>query len=161
MIEYRNILIPYDFSEHSEEALRIACDFGTRLGSALHVVHVVQHPVHVAITPGAGIGVQAPVAPDWEGVRAGAAEALQSAIRPSATRFEGEVHLHTVTGSTVVDALVQKADEIGADLIVMGTHGRTGFAHVFLGSVAERTLRRASCPVVTVRGPEDGGAVNE
>ena len=63
----------------------------------------------------------------------------------------GEIHCHVVEGTGIADAIRESAEKLGADLIVMGTHGRTGLAHVFLGSVAERTLRNAHCPVLVVQ----------
>jgi universal stress protein A len=63
-----------------------------------------------------------------------------------------------VVSGAPATAICETAEKIGADLIVMGTHGRTGIAHVFLGSVAERTIRHAPCPVLTVRGSEHGAA---
>ena len=67
----------------------------------------------------------------------------------------GKVEAHVLEGSGIADMIIGAAEEHDADLIVMGTHGRTGLAHVFLGSVAERTLRRAPCPVLTVQAPDE------
>lgn len=71
--------------------------------------------------------------------------------------LRGSVELHVVEGAGVAEMIGEVAESLGADLIVMGTHGRTGLAHVFLGSVAERTLSRAPCPVLTVQVPGDEG----
>jgi nucleotide-binding universal stress UspA family protein len=62
------------------------------------------------------------------------------------------VHAH-ITADAASSAIVESADQLGADLIVMGTRGLTGMKHILLGSVAERTVRLAHCPVMTVKGP--------
>ncbi len=67
----------------------------------------------------------------------------------------GKVEGHVVDDTAISSAICDAAEKLEADLIVMGTHGRTGLAHVFLGSVAERTLRNACCPVLAVRAPEE------
>ena len=67
----------------------------------------------------------------------------------------GKVEAHVVEAAGIAEAICDAAETFGADLIVMGTHGRTGLAHVFLGSAAERTLRQAPCPVLTVRAPAE------
>jgi nucleotide-binding universal stress UspA family protein len=84
----------------------------------------------------------------------GALKSLRSIADSIEAVVPGRIEPHVVEGIGVADSLRESADELGADLIVMGTHGRTGLAHVFLGSVAERTLRRARCPVLTVQAAE-------
>jgi nucleotide-binding universal stress UspA family protein len=66
----------------------------------------------------------------------------------------GKVEAHVVEGASIVEMIRQYAEEVGADLIIMGTHGRTGLAHVFLGSVTERTLRSSPCPVLAVQATD-------
>jgi nucleotide-binding universal stress UspA family protein len=80
-------------------------------------------------------------------------------LRELITKIEDlpvKVEPHVVEGTAISDAICDVAEKLDADLIVMGTHGRTGLAHVFLGSVAERTLRNACCPVLTLRAPDEG-----
>jgi nucleotide-binding universal stress UspA family protein len=80
-------------------------------------------------------------------------EAMQS-LREIVAAIEqapGKVEAHVVEGAAIVEMIRQYAEEVGADFIVMGTHGRTGLAHVFLGSVTERTLRGSPCPVLAVQ----------
>jgi nucleotide-binding universal stress UspA family protein len=85
----------------------------------------------------------------WTRVREAAARKLEGILQRLET--EGvDAQLHLCPGYAAL-AINETAEEVGADLIVMGTRGRSGLAHVLLGSVAERTLRRAPCPVVTVR----------
>lgn len=147
MSEYRTLLVAYDFSAHAEAALYVASDLARRLGAKLHLVHVVHTPSY-AYASGTYAGADLP--PPMELLKA--REAAGEALRELAAGIEGieEVSAHVVEGARIADAICDTAVQVGADLIVMGTHGRTGLAHVFLGSVAERTLRGARCPVLTV-----------
>jgi nucleotide-binding universal stress UspA family protein len=147
MAGYRIILVPHDFSGHSAAALDTARDLAKRLGSELHVMHVILPPMVAYIPP------VVPAAGLPEELRAAAerslAEVVESLDFPAA-----RVEIHVATHSGIAGAIVEAAKKVGADLIVMGTHGRSGLAHAFLGSVTERTLRRAPCPVLTVRAEE-------
>lgn len=150
MSNYQTIVVPYDFSEHAYAALTAALDLARRLKSDIYLLHVVQLP---AYTYPAFQGVAASPQTDMVQVRDGAMQSLQEiveAIEDAPGKVEGQV----VEGATVVEMIRQFAEEVGADLIVMGTHGRTGIAHVFLGSVAERMLRTAPCPVLTVQAED-------
>jgi len=139
--EYRTLLVPYDFSPHAEAALATGLDLAKRLGAELHLLHVIQSPVYAT----AG----------YDGVPLEVPQEIQRGVRESLARLataSGEsVRAHVVDGMSVAGRIADCAAQLGADLIVMGTHGRTGLAHAFLGSVAERTLRIAPCPVLTVR----------
>jgi len=150
MPDYRTLLVPHDFSIHAEAALDVAVDLARRLHSDLHLVHVLQRSSYVYAYPSlAGGPIQPPI--DMLALRDG----ITNALLGVAARVESlQPKVQVVEGERVDDALVELAAKLGVDLIVMGTHGRTGLAHVFVGSVAERTLRRAPCPVLTVRAPE-------
>lgn len=148
MSDYRTILVPYDFSAHSRVALAEASELATRLDAELHLVHVIQPPT---FTYGHGIyGAAAPPV-NMPELR----EAALRALREVAQGLPGKAKTHVVEGSGIADMIHEAAKQVSADLIVMGTHGRTGLAHAFLGSVTERTLRRAPCPVLTVQAPEE------
>jgi nucleotide-binding universal stress UspA family protein len=149
MSDYRTFLVPYDFSEHAEAALATALDLAGRLDAAVHLLHVIEPPVFTYPAFEA-----APIAPpSMLDVRAAAQKSLEDVA--SARGQRARLETHVVEGASIAEMIGESADELGADLIVMGTHGRTGLAHVFLGSVAERTLRRAPCPVLTVRASEE------
>ena len=150
MSNYDTIIVPYDFSEHAKAALTTAEDLARRLESNLHLVHVVQLP---DFAYGAGPGMAIPPHMDLEVLEKRAMESLSEVV--AKVDIPGKVEPHVSQGSDVSERLKETATELGADLIVMGTHGRTGLAHVFLGSIAERTLRGAPCPVLTVRGDEE------
>lgn len=157
MGNYQTFVVPYDFSSHAQAALDVAVDLARRLGADLHLVHVVHLP---AFAYGyGGVAAAAPVRPamDLGEVRDESEKALRR-LADGLEQVPGGLEVHVVEGAGVADAIREIAKELEADLIVMGTHGRTGLAHVFLGSVAERTLRGAPCPVLTVqaREGEDG-----
>ena len=152
MSEYRKFLVPYDFSSHARVALKTALDLARRLGADLHLVHVIHIPPYVYH---GGVYGEAPPPIDTSSMRDAAARSLAE-IANEVSSGPCKVELHVVEGAGVAEALQRAAEDLGADLIVMGTHGRTGLAHVFLGSVAERTLRRAPCPVLTVRATDEG-----
>jgi nucleotide-binding universal stress UspA family protein len=153
MTEYRTLLVPYDFSPHARAALSTAIDLGQRLGADLHLLHVVQSPSH-AYGYGAYGASAVPPPVDMVAVREGAMQSLQ-AVADGIEALPKKPEPHVVEGTGTADMIREAAAELSADLIVMGTHGRTGLAHVFLGSVAERTLRCAPCPVLTVQAPDE------
>jgi nucleotide-binding universal stress UspA family protein len=141
------ILVPTDFSDTSDAALAYAKTMAARLGASLHLIHVFQDPYTLgAYAP----EVYAPMPPE---VRDGALRAAEQRLfeRLDATekrRFRGTTEV--VTGLTAKQ-IVKYATDRGMDLIVMGTHGRSGMAHLLLGSVAEHVVRTSQCPVLTVR----------
>jgi nucleotide-binding universal stress UspA family protein len=151
MSEFRKLVVPYDFSKHAETALATAVDFANRVSADLLLLHVVQAP-DLAF-PAVEFGGSPPPLPSLD-VQNGALEALEK-VASGVKLTKGSVTPHVVEGLAADREITDFAERMHADLIVMGTHGRTGVAHVFLGSVAERTLRRASCPVLTVPPPAE------
>ncbi len=152
MADYRVVVVPYDFSEHARAALAEAEDLARRLGSDLHLVHIMQSPIYLYNFAYAGEAAAVTPPIDMTEIREDALKSLKEVIAEIDIR--GEVEPHVYEGANVAETLREVAVNLGADLIVMGTHGRTGLAHVFLGSVAERTLRTAPCPVLTVPARE-------
>jgi universal stress protein A len=150
---FQTFVVPYDFSEHSRAALQMAIDLAQRFESDLHLVHVIQPPTLAYAAYGVpGATAPTPLPVGMLELR----EIAESALSEVATSIEGEcprVKTHVVESASIPDAICDVAKKVSADLIVMGTHGRTGLAHAFLGSVAERTLRRAPCAVLTVQAP--------
>ena len=138
------VLLPVDFSASSLRACEVAVFFARQFDAEIDLVHVVESPL-LEITP------YHFAVPDsvWDDLRERAREQLEAQRQKIAAEgVRVEAHLrHGVPDQAICDV----AEQSSADLIVMGTHGRTGLAHVLLGSVAERTLRRASCPVLTVK----------
>jgi nucleotide-binding universal stress UspA family protein len=142
---FARILVPTDFSQPSDAALDYARERAAKFGASLHFLHVIDMPAAV-MSPEVGI-VDSPE------LRArlfeDASDRLQLRITPNdRTRHAATTE---IIWGTSAQGIVNYATDRGMDLIVMGTHGRGGVAHLLLGSVAERVVRHAPCPVMTVR----------
>ena len=148
MIAIKKILCPTDFSESAEHALDYAVTLARTLGAELVLLNVLQ-----PITFGVGVeGIEIEESDRMlRQMEARNSEKLHSLA--DKVRLENvTVAEHVATGAPFVEIL-SKAKQIEADLIVMGTHGRTGLSHILIGSVAERVVRKAPCPVLTVKRP--------
>lgn len=144
--ELRTILVPTDFSQHAEGALDFALDLARRFGAELQLLHVYDYPTY--LLPEGGLMPGADLLGDIQGE-------TERRFKQLEIRLAGSlVPMRTVSrqGVPLVEIL-RYAREIQADLIVMGTHGRTGIKHFLIGSVAEKVVRKAPCPVLTVRPP--------
>ncbi len=145
-LEVRRILVPVDFSDASRSVLDYAVDIARDRGAEIVLLHVVGLPV-APFDPAYGVAADPRVTLD---LRAGAEKALAD-LAAKAGAGSG-----LALGTRVLDGapsreIVREAREGAYDLVVIGTHGRTGFRHVFLGSVAENVVRMSPCPVVVVR----------
>jgi nucleotide-binding universal stress UspA family protein len=138
------ILAAVDFSEHVEAVLHAAVDFAMKFGAELHLVHACDVRIPMLAPYGASIPPAL-----IEEARDVAASKLDALTRRAAAR--GVAVSSHVTGAPAASAIVELAEELGVDLIVIGTRGHTGLKHVLLGSVAERTLRHAPCWVLAVK----------
>jgi nucleotide-binding universal stress UspA family protein len=146
VIEIRTILAPTDFSPHAEQAVRYACRLAERLGATLHLLHVLSDVVPAGPDP-----MLAPVLPP-EFYQESEAQSLASLGRALDPSWGCPTTVETaVRWGDAVDEIVAYAAENAVELIVIATHGRTGLSHVLLGSVAERIVREAPCPVLTIR----------
>ena len=151
MTRITRLLVPTDFSQTSEIALQYALDIAPP-GAAIHVLHVIDDSSLTAAYPD-GFYVELPGQREQliEEASRRLKDIVRTAARPNLTT---EVLVGWPVGAIVQDATLRDAD-----LIVMGTHGRSGLAHALLGSVAERVLRTAPCPVLTVRDTSRVGDV--
>lgn len=146
MINLKRILVPTDFSEHAQNALRYGCEFAARFDSELHLVHVVEViPVmyHEGIV----------FSPESEAQMNEQAAATLEKVPADDWRDRLNIVRSTVQGHPLVE-IIRYAREADIDLMIIGTHGRTGLAHMLLGSNAEKIVRKAPCPVMTVHCPE-------
>jgi nucleotide-binding universal stress UspA family protein len=141
MLPIRTILHPTDFSDRSAYAFRLACALARDTGARLLVLHVALPPL---VVYGEGY---VPVEP--ESVRRELEELLH-AVRPRSPAVHVE---HWLRDGDPAAEILHAADESKCDVIVLGTHGRTGLARLLMGSVAEQVVRQARCPVLTVRLP--------
>jgi len=149
-MKIQTILVPTDFSPDGRAALVKAKEFARAFGSRIVILHAYRVDLPMS-TPELGGGF---LLPDqfYEDLRASATrqvEALAAATVKDGIKAEG-LAVEDRPATAIVDA----AKRLPADLIVMGTRGLTGLAHVVLGSVADRVLREASCPVLTVKATE-------
>ena len=154
MIDVKQILFPTDFSEcatHSKQTAQELCD---RFGADLHVLHVI-HDIALEV-PEFGMGLSFPGFVENIGARRSqmkndALKSLDTEISQP-WREKHAVTMSTRFGKPFLE-IVRYARENHIDLIVIGSHGRTGLSHMLLGSVAEGVVREAPCPVMTVRQP--------
>jgi nucleotide-binding universal stress UspA family protein len=149
MITLKNILVPSDFSECSDQAVRYGLELARKFDATIHLLHVVQDP---ATQPWVAEGFAMPLLDVVEQWQKQAADRLAAAV-PPADRARSRVA--STIGSSYPEIL-RYAEEQGIDLIVMGTHGRGAVGHLLLGSIAEKVVRRSPCPVLTVRYPQHG-----
>ncbi len=164
---FKHLLVPTDFSEPANSALRYAIEEAVLHHARLTLLHVLpadtQTDVHYVtgapdpgpqggldLLAGGRVGRSAPVSQP-EVVRRDRSAEAQTQLRDLvANAFQGPWEVEVALGPPA-DTIVRVAQERGADLIVMSTHGRTGLQHVLLGSVAEKVVRLAPCPVLTVK----------
>ncbi|MGD9723169.1 MAG: universal stress protein [Pirellulales bacterium] len=148
-MKYKRILFATDFSPASEAALKYATALARDSGATLLILHVEELPTPYA---GGEMLLPQPEYPNPEIRR------MLDAVVPTDKSVQYEHHL--VLGTPAED-IVRIAEEQHADLIVIGTHGRTGLKRVLMGSVAEAVMRRATCPVLTLKqsdkSPDAGG----
>jgi nucleotide-binding universal stress UspA family protein len=141
MYTIRNILHPTDFSKEADNAFHVACDLARQHKAALTVLYVMPAPIAW------GDSIPLPMCRDAE------ERLMKEYMVPKCTAEPDIPIVHQIEEGIVDEMIVTVAEDLGCDLIVMGTHGRTGLRRMFLGSVAERVLRTAPCPVLTVRVP--------
>jgi nucleotide-binding universal stress UspA family protein len=147
-MKVKKILVPTDFSDHSMQALKHAIDLGKRFKAGIIVFHCLE-PIYLA-APADLYGTPANLTTLMSEERHSAKQRLERIERDLKKR---RIPIRTVLGSgTPHLVIVEAVAKLGVDLIVMSTHGRSGFSHLLIGSVAERVVRAAPCPVLTIRG---------
>lgn len=145
-LEVRRILVPVDFSDAARVVLDYAVDVARDRGAEVVLAHVVGLPV-ASFDPSFGAAADPRMLAD---LQAGAEKALAELAALVEAAPGVTVGTKVLTG-TPSREIVREAREGGYDLVVIGTHGRTGLRHVFLGSVAENVVRLCPCPVLTLR----------
>lgn len=147
MISIKNILCPIDYSVYSEKALKYAIEFAEKYNAKLYLMHVLDIRIYDITDPELyNVNVI-----DKETINK-LRERLHKCISED-TRKNIEVETIVIEGVPFSE-IIKKAREYKVDLIVLGTHGRTGLSHAIMGSVAEKVVRKAPCPVLTIRHPE-------
>ena len=141
MIVLKNILVATDFRPASDAALTYGRALAKQFGARLHLLHAAENDfLRATVT-------------DPHVLRAAVARRLEELLTAE-DRGERSAHAVLETSDQPAEAITEYAKNARIDLIVMGTHGRTGVSHFLVGSVAERVVRTAPCPVLTVRHPE-------
>jgi nucleotide-binding universal stress UspA family protein len=144
----RRILVPTDFSDKSKVALTYAVALVEQFNASIHLLHVVE-----AIVGSSAVPWQTGPRDELDRAIASSAWDDLNGLLPSNDRKRLDAELALEWGTPFVE-IVRYARAHEIDLIAMGTHGRAGIKHVFLGSVAENVVRSSPCPVLTVRHPE-------
>ena len=145
MIEIKKVLVPIDFSEFSDQALRYGQELCEKFEAELHLLHVLE--LHVTGAPQFTMGIALPE------VKEESTEAAMKKLNDMPNGYWPEnrkLVRKTAHGAPFVE-IVRYAKEQDIDVIAMGTHGRTGLSHLFIGSIAENVVRQAPCPVSIVR----------
>lgn len=148
MIRMRNILVPLDLSEYAEHALPYARELASTFGASLHLLHVVDTQwiasSGAAAFPEYGGELLQRFESDGEKALIKIAETLPESVEVTAAVRAGPPHVQ----------IVQYAREADVDLIVVATHGHSGLKHALIGSVAEKVVQMAPCPVLSIKNPE-------
>ncbi len=150
---FKKILFPTDFSDTSKHALTYAVSLARECRAELLLVHVVDNSLDYSFAYSGMTPYQAPLQDYYTDIRERTQELLRETIKK-------EVDLTTKTDTDVAFGtphreIIELAKDRGVDLIVIGTHGRSGLGHLLIGSTAEKVVREAPCPVLTVRKADD------
>ena len=147
MIKLDRILVPTDFSDFSKPALTYGCAIAARFDAELHLLHVVPDPA-MLVPEAAAFSVESMEA-QTELLRTESMKTLNTL--PPDGWSDGKPVVREVRVGAAFMEIIDYAREKDIDLIVIGTHGRSGLMHVLMGSVAERIVRKSPCPVLTVK----------
>jgi nucleotide-binding universal stress UspA family protein len=146
---WKTILVPHDFSSSANHAVAIARDEAKAHGAKLLLLHVIEMPS--ALNP------DTVIVPDENGAPINIKDYAMNQAETHLADLAARIAKDGVNATTFIrlgkpeDEIVKFANENHVDLIAMGTHGRTGLAHMLVGSVAERVVRTSKCPVLTIR----------
>jgi nucleotide-binding universal stress UspA family protein len=140
------MLVPVDFSSYSDAALHYAASLAGKVGASVELLHVVEDPFVGGVFTSE---IYVPSVPEIVQGMINDASARLTSLKEAMFPHASDVETCVVVGRAA-HTIIEHARKSGHDLIVMGTHGRTGFSHLFIGSVAERVVRAAPCAVLTV-----------
>lgn len=151
MLPFKKILWPTDFSEPSFEALKAAIELASRFSAELYAVNVVSS---LPVVPGPSGPTSFNVSLYEEELQESAENSIKEIIE---NKIPEGIKTHSVViAGLVADEIVQEAEKQKVDLIVTSTHGERGWRHLIFGSVAEKVVRMAPCPVLVVHAPKKG-----
>jgi len=141
---FKKILYPIDFSEYTEDITSYAVNIAKKFNSELHLLHIIPNlnyftPYESFLTPENLVAIE---------------KNIEKEIEKDFDKVIGKIDIPVIkvikTGVTFVE-IIEYIKELSIDLVVMGTHGRSGIEHILIGSVAEKVVRKSPCPVLTVR----------
>ena len=148
MAAIKHVLMATDFSEASEHALELAKTFAQTFDAKLHLLHVIPDPYAQPWSVEASGSAIPDLLAQWERE----AGARLEELKPTGVEANAVVRV-----GNPFHEIVEYAKDAGVDLVVIGTHGRGAIGHMLLGSVAEKVVRKAPCPVLTTRHPKHAG----
>lgn len=146
MIQMKRILVPIDFSEFGKHSIRYGCEFAKKFSAEIHLLNVVEDIYPIIPEP----GTASPITGEY---LIGLKESSERAIEnlPEADWQADLKVVRSVVSGTPFLEIIRYARRENIDMIVIGTHGRSGLIHALMGSVAEKVVRKAPCPVLSVR----------
>lgn len=147
MLSFRIIVVPTDFSDYSMRALPYAVDLASRYNARLKVVFVNEPSLHVSDVAWVGVDERT-VSDDHAREARRHLEKLVLEFVPADVPADAEI-----LSGNAVDEIIRFSSDVNADLIIMATHGRSGVSHMLMGSTAEQVVRKAPCPVLTLKQP--------
>ncbi len=150
MQQIKKILVPIDFSDYSKSALRYAVDFSKKFNAKLYIIYVVEPVIYPADF---SMGQISFPSADIDLNERAKVELQELAKAEIGNNLQYEVIIKT--GKPFVE-INEAADELDIDLIIIATHGHTGVEHLLFGSTAEKVVRKAPCPVLSLREPIKG-----
>lgn len=145
-MQIQTILVPVDFSEDANQAIETAKLFAQKFDARVIVLHAYHLDIAVSTPMGGGYSIPQSFYEDLRTHALTEVDKIVAQLTQDGVRAEGSVH-----ADTACLAILDEAQKVGADLIVMGTRGLTGLKHAFLGSIAERIVQTAPCAVLTVK----------
>jgi nucleotide-binding universal stress UspA family protein len=148
MIKIEKILFPTDFSEHSKHAFSYALSFAKEYGATLYMMHVVEDIQYLANA----YMFDVPMMPSFSDMEQNRLKEMQEFVDREVADPDIKIEKIIRHGRPFIEIL-NIAREVNVDLIVIATHGRGGLEHVLFGSVAEKVVRKAPCPVLSIRLP--------
>ena len=151
MIKIEKILFPTDFSEHSKHAFSYAMSFAKEYGARLYMLHIVEDVQYLANA----YMFDVPIMPSFADMEQSRLKEMQEFIDREAADSSISIETMIKHGRPFIE-IIQTARDENIDLIVIATHGRSGLEHVFFGSTAEKVVRKAPCPVLSIRKPGHG-----
>ncbi len=155
MFQIKKIMVPIDFSDYSKKALEYATEFAQKMNSKIYLIYVFEPMIYPTDF---SFGEVIPISHQEDLAEKAKSELKLLAESNISDKVDWEIIIKTGRPFSQIN---ETAREIDADLIIIATHGHTGVEHIFFGSTAEKVVRKAPCPVLTLREPIKGFEFNK